>query len=880
MWAFMSMIMMAGAGMAFSANTASAQDEVKLTIGILQAPDNLNPFDMKLGISYTVSFLLYDTLNSIEPDFSAGPQLAESWYHDETGTVWYYNITRDALWHDYEPVTAHDVNFTYNLVKDNEKQCSLWIDYLANFTDIRAVSDYQLRITTDVPKATMLSIMVPILPKHIWENIPVKDLTSVNYWDDTEYFPEGPIGSGPLKLDEFVLDDFVRMLKWDEYYIDTVNFDILIYKVFASPDLLSNALKAKEVDVADGISTFGWEATIEAPNVDGQEVPTLSLYELGINCASEEWRQSFPKASENLETTNLVVRQAIAMMTNKSDIVAECKSGFAFEGNSLVPPATPFWHYEVSDEEKWDYGSHEDRVEAANQMLEEAGYRYISSQTIRENESSGVLLDFVFNYRLGHPDEEMAAQKINGWLSEIGISAEPIGLSEGQLTNAWFACSYDLYIWGWDADVDPSFILSIMTTDQIPTDPQDFAKWSDCYYSNPEYDSLYLQQQNAVNPEDRQAIIFEMQQMLYRDCPYVVLWYPQGLYAYRTDTYYNYPDMVENPGSTPGSMWFFFEILPYTEDMNLPPENVYAGPDQEVEVGGTLPFTGSAEDPNTGDVLTYTWTFTEPDETEVTKVGQSIEYTFENVGTVEVTLVVEDSGGLTDSDSLVVTVTEEMADAGWVRGYVKDINDSPIAGAIITYIGKNRTTNQDGAFNISLSPGDYVINATADGYSQDSQSVNVATGVVSWANFTLVATGGSLKGKVVDAETGLAIDGASVKITIGATVKMAITNETGDYVLLKLPSGTGTVNVTMAGYVTQKMTVTITAGNVTVQDFELAKDTGANTSNLSGALLIALVVIAALIVAAMAISYMRKRKAAKGETYEEPAKDEPGPPPE
>ncbi|HUV61737.1 MAG TPA: ABC transporter substrate-binding protein, partial [Thermoplasmata archaeon] len=775
MWAFISMVLLAGMSSLIPSSVMAA-DPVTLRIGILQAPDNLNPFDMKLSISYTVSFLMYDTLNSIEPNFSAGPQLAETWYHDDTDKVWYYNITHDATWHDGVPLTAHDVNFTYNLVKDNEKQCSLWIDYLSNFTDIRALSDYQLRITTDVPKATMLSIMVPVLPKHIWEDIPVKDLSSVDYWKDDNYFPDGPIGSGPLILDEFVLDDFVRMLKNDDYFIDTVNFDILLYKVFASPDLLSNSLKSGFIDIAEGISSFGWNTTIEAPNVDGQEVPTLSLYELGINCASEEWREAFPKSSDNLETTNLAVRQVIAMMTNKSDIVTECKSGLAFEGSGLIPPATPYWHYEVPVEEAWDYGSHEDRVEAANDMLENAGYKYISSSDVRENETNGVLLDFVFNYRLGHPDEEMTAQKIEAWLSDIGIKAEPIGLQEAQLTNAWFACSYDLYIWGWDADVDPSFMLSVMTTGQIPESPQDFAKWSDCFYSNPTYDQLYLDQQNAVDPEDRQAIILEMQEILYYDCPYVVLWYPQGLYAYRTDTFYNYPDMAANPGSTPGTMWFFFEILPYSDDMNLPPEDVYAGPDQEIEVGGELTFTGYAEDPNTGDVLTYTWTFTEPDSSETVRVGQTVDYTFEYVGAVDVELEVEDSGGLSDSDSLVVTVTEEIADAGWAQGYVVDSDGHPIAGATIMYIGKTRTVNSEGAYNISLSPGIYMLNATADGYTTQSENITIETDVISWTNFTLTSTIGSLMGRVVDADTGLAIDGASVKVTIGTFSKMALTN--------------------------------------------------------------------------------------------------------
>jgi peptide/nickel transport system substrate-binding protein len=66
--------------------------------------------------------------------------------------------------------------------------------------------------------------------------------------------------------------------------------------------------------------------------------------------------------------------------------------------------------------------------------------------------------------------------------------------------------------------------------------------WSDSGYSNPEYDQLYLDQQKAFKPEDRQKIIWKMQDLLFRDKPYIVLYNYDRLQAYRTDKFTNFLD--------------------------------------------------------------------------------------------------------------------------------------------------------------------------------------------------------------------------------------------------------------------------------------------------------------------------------------------------
>ena len=76
----------------------------------------------------------------------------------------------------------------------------------------------------------------------------------------------------------------------------------------------------------------------------------------------------------------------------------------------------------------------------------------------------------------------------------------------------------DMYIWSWGGDIDPAFMLSCFTTTQI-------LNWSDCMYSNPAYDALYKEQAAAVDRTQRLQIVHQMQQILYQQDPYIILWY-------------------------------------------------------------------------------------------------------------------------------------------------------------------------------------------------------------------------------------------------------------------------------------------------------------------------------------------------------------------
>lgn len=842
----------------------SAQTPTRMVIGTAQDPDSLNPFEMILSISYTINFLVYDTLTSIEPDLSPGPQLASSWEASEDGKIWTFYLVEDAVWHDGEAVTAEDVEFTFELILENRKEGALWIDYLSNVTRVEATDTYVVEIETDVPKATMLSIMVPILPKHLWSAVDTKDIDKVDPWNPT-YFPDGPIGSGPLILDDWdPIGGEVMMLKNPDYYIDTVKVDEVIFKSYGNQENMVIALWSGIVDVAMDVPARLWDETLDKDGIEGQTSSSLSFYELGINCASAEWREAFPKASTNLETTNLSVRQAIAMVTDKDYIVEDVLLGLAEPGESIVPTATAFWHYDVPVEDRWDFN-----IEAANDLLDAAGYLYDGD--IRENSTSGVPLDFTLYYRRGYLDEEKAAFKIAEDLDKIGIQVTLMDVSEGVLYNVWLDCQYDLFIWGWDCDVDPNFILSTMTTDQQPVDPQDTTKWGDAFWISEEYDQMYLDQQTATDEYERQQIIHDMQEMLYYHCPYVVLYYPLGLYAYNVDKFANYPDMETYAGMAPGWMWFFFEVTPAGEwAEERPPENVDAGSDQKCVVNETLSFTGYAEDEdNLLSELTWEWAFVETNGTIGEREGRDVTYMFENLGNITVVLTVTDPDGGVGTDELVVNVSEPSDTAGMLKGYVVDGSLNPLVGAVVD-VGVNvRTTFPDGAdmpegsYSMYLEPDDYDVVASKLGYGTASANVSITTGETTWANFTLSVTSGVLEGHVYDSETGEAIPSATVKLTYGSTTKTFTTTAAGFYQFTAVPEGTATVNVTKTGYDYNVTEVTIVAGETTTLDVDLDPVEEESSSSLLLIAVAAILVIAAIIVAALLL-----RKKGKPETAE------------
>ena len=72
--------------------------------------------------------------------------------------------------------------------------------------------------------------------------------------------------------------------------------------------------------------------------------------------------------------------------------------------------------------------------------------------------------------------------------------------------------------------------------------------WNDPIWSNAEYDKLYAQQAQTLDPAQRKPLVDRMQQIFYTEAPYIVTNYEQQLEAYNTDKWEGWTRVPEGSG--------------------------------------------------------------------------------------------------------------------------------------------------------------------------------------------------------------------------------------------------------------------------------------------------------------------------------------------
>jgi peptide/nickel transport system substrate-binding protein len=490
-------------------------------IGIGQDYDGMNPFESWSSISWECFRLGYDFLTWYDADYEPVPDVATSWETAEDGKTWTFHIREGMTWQDGVPLTARDVAFTYNLILDTQHWA--YIQYLTGVTEVTAPDDRTVVITTSAPNAGMLALYIPILPEHIWERVDPDHLGS---------FSNMPfVGSGAFRVAELEKSRWVKLVANPDYP-DALGgpptVDEVYFVISQNTDSMVEDYKAGGLDaIVDFPATYE-KVLAEVPGTTTVAAPAIGFHELGFNC----WKS--PKSKGNPLLRDPVIRQAVHWAIDKQKIVATSTAGLAEPGTSLISTAQGDWHWDVPEAGQYRY----DPVRA-KQMLEDAGYSDRNGDGVREN-AAGDELSFRLVALNEYPEDQAAARMIVSWCRDVGIELTLDQKDEGAFSDEVYDnADYDLFIWSWGGDIDPGFMLSTFTTTQI-------LNWGDSQYSNPEYDRLYVRQAQALDPADpeditqRKAITDEMQKILYRDNPYIILWYNLNLQAFRTDSWRGY----------------------------------------------------------------------------------------------------------------------------------------------------------------------------------------------------------------------------------------------------------------------------------------------------------------------------------------------------
>jgi peptide/nickel transport system substrate-binding protein len=503
--------------------TEEPSGPVVLRVGWAGSPDTLNPGTAVLSEAYTAFDMIYDSMYQLNLDGTFSLELAESVDVSEDGTVWTFHIRDGFKWHDGEPLTASDIAFSYLFYQSNPDFPFLPV-YTDYFDSVEAPNDNTLVITLTeaIPNMESQLIYLYVLPEHIWGALE---------GDAAEFENVEMIGSGPFKLVEYSQNEFIHFAATHEHPVYSPNIDEAVFQTFENQDALVQALKTGQVDMITEMPNTAVASLRNEDNITVVSGPPLypSVSDIIFNLTDEE---TCPPddgvCSGHPALRDLQVRLALAHATDKQKLIDVVLLGLGDPGLTLIPNGLgPFYNDSLED---YAYDP-----ALANQILDDAGYADTDGDGIRET-TDGQPLSFRMNYPSDSTNAPRESELLKEMWGEIGVNVEIQALDPDALTSVCCPTfDFDIILWGWGSDPDPGFLLSVMTTDEIPTGN------SETGYSNPEYDALYVQQQTELDMDKRIEIVHEMQRIVFDDIVYIIPFYDQTVQAYRTDRFSGWP---------------------------------------------------------------------------------------------------------------------------------------------------------------------------------------------------------------------------------------------------------------------------------------------------------------------------------------------------
>jgi len=305
----------------------------------------INPVIASESSQVRLVYLIYDTLMKIGPNTE--PQMWMITAIDPIDDTTIEVTLRDDLkFHDGKPVTAEDVAFSYNYMK--EKKAAYYTTTLEQLEKAEAVGPNKVRFTLAAPYApftTQTLAMVPILPKHVWEGIE----------DPSTFENAEAIGSGPYKFDYWTKGREFKVSKFEDHFEPTENAGLLAI-FYGTAEAAYTALKQEDIDVVDKVLPYQLIELEQLDFITPVNVPSNGSITVVLNM-------------RNAPMNDPAFREALSLATPRQRALMELFEGYGTVGASVIGPANEYWHDPSVTPDDFD-------IEAAREVLEEAGYSW------------------------------------------------------------------------------------------------------------------------------------------------------------------------------------------------------------------------------------------------------------------------------------------------------------------------------------------------------------------------------------------------------------------------------------------------------------------------------------------------------------------------
>lgn len=430
--------------------------------------DNLNPFIPK-GVEASGLFLIYDTLlkSALDEPGSEYGLVARSVEVPADFSFVIFNLRPEARFHDGTPVTADDVVFSFNALRERGEP--FYRFYYQNVVKAEALSPARVRFTFDRPGNRELPLIVgqlAVLPKHYWEQ---------NDFSRTTLKP--PLASGPYRIERVDPNRGITYVRVPDYWgkdlpvnVGQNNFERITYIYFRDSDVALQGLFADAYDFHTETSAKSWATAYDVPPVRDKRIVkrTIALktpegmqaFVFNLRRAKfQDWRVrlafdyafDFEWAKKNLfydqyeRTESFFARSELAATGTPSPAERKLLEPFRDE----LPPALFTEPYRAPRTD--GSGNNRENLRKADELLTQAGFIVKDGRRVSAKTGEPLAVEFL----VSQPAFERIIQFYKQSLDRLGIGSTIRLVDDAQYINRIRKRDFDIVIGSFPQSLSP-----------------------------------------------------------------------------------------------------------------------------------------------------------------------------------------------------------------------------------------------------------------------------------------------------------------------------------------------------------------------------------------------------------------------------------------
>lgn len=389
-------------------------------------PKTLNPWSATDASSAHFGSMLYEGLITHDPDTNAPlPHFAESFKISDGGKTIKVTMRDDIFWTDSKPITAYDVEYTWNTLLRDEVAASSLRDLLlvdGEFPEVKALSDKELIFKTKEIFAPFLDYLgTEIAPKHDIENFFKKENAKTleekkkafNNYLSANVEPSEIVSSGAFKLYSLKHGERIEFSRNPKYfkkdedktipYLNKISYSYVQDNTAAVFKFLAKEAHSMSVTPQNAAFVKSLEKQYDFTLFDNGPSSGTNFLWFNLSKNVPEPKYSW--------FNNKNFRKAISRVIDRESIVNNVFQGLGaplFTAESLK---SPYLNTNLTEGFKRD-------INKAKAILKEEGF-YLKDDVLFDKDGNKVEFNLFTN--AGNPERELIAVIVVGNLKELGI---------------------------------------------------------------------------------------------------------------------------------------------------------------------------------------------------------------------------------------------------------------------------------------------------------------------------------------------------------------------------------------------------------------------------------------------------------------------------